>query len=322
VSILVFGGAGFVGSYLVRKLIDEGEEVVALDVAMPDPPPPALRDVLNRTKFEYCHGEYASEVVKMITKHKAHAVVNLVTSSSSDLELNPQRAVRINLDTQINILEAAKTFGLKRVVSSSSGHVYGAGRSEAVTEESLLKPDTLYGACKVMNEYLGDHYHRHFGVDYVALRLCLIFGWGRAQRKSVSHRGPWIVELFENPARGLPAKIPLAGTRLSMVYVKDLVNAIILALRASDLNHRVFDVVNEPHTKAEAAEIVKKLVPDAKIDVDMDGAFGAPHAPDRPTPRAWEDKRITAELGYRPRYSFEEGIRDYISMVKANQFRW
>jgi len=321
-SILVFGGVGFVGSYLVRKLIDEGEDVVALDVTLPDPPPPALRDVFSRLKFDYCHGEYSSEVVKMITKYKAHAVVNLVTSSSSDLELNPQRAVRINLDTQINILEAAKTFGLKRVVSSSSGHVYGAGRFEAVNEESLLKPDTLYGACKVMNEYLGDHYHRHFGVDYVALRLCLIYGWGRAQRKSVSHRGPWIVELFENPARGLPAKIPLAGTRLSMVYVKDLANAIILALRASDLKHRVFDVVNEPHTKADAAEIVKKLIPDAKIDIDMDGAFGARHAPDHPTPRAWQDKRITTELGYHPRYSLEEGISEYISMVKGNQFHW
>jgi nucleoside-diphosphate-sugar epimerase len=321
-SILVFGGAGFVGSYLVRKLLEEGEDVVALDVAMPDPPPPALRDVLKKVKFEYCHGEYAAEVIKMVTKHKAHAVVNLVTSSSSDLELNPQRAVRINLETQINILEAAKTFGLKRVVFSSSGHVYGAGRSEAVHEESLLKPDTLYGACKTMNEYLGAHYQKHFGVDYVALRLCLIFGWGRAQRKSVSHRGPWIIELFENPARGLPAKIPLAGTKLSMVYVKDLVAAIILALRASDLKHRVFDVVNEPHTKAEAAEIVRKLIPDAQVELDMEGAFGAPYAPDHPTPRAWQNKRITAQLGYRPKYSFEEGISDYVSMVKADQFKW
>ena len=321
-SILVFGGAGFVGSYLVRKLLDEGEDVVALDVTMADPPPPALRDVLKKVKFEYCHGEYAAEVTKMVTKHKAHAVVNLVTSSSSELELNPQRAVRINLETQINILEAAKTFGLKRVVSSSSGHVYGAGRREAVNEESLLKPDTLYGACKAMNEYLGTHYHKHFGVDYVALRLCLIFGWGRAQRKSVSHRGPWIVELFENPARGLPAKVPLAATKLSIVYVKDLVSAIILALRATELKHRVFDVVNEPHTKAEAAEIVKRLIPDARIDVDMEGAFGAAHAPDHPTPRAWQNKWITEELGYRPKYSFEDGISDYVSMVKANQFRW
>jgi nucleoside-diphosphate-sugar epimerase len=54
----------------------------------------------------------------------------------------------------------------------------------------------------------------------------------------------------------------------------------------------------------------------------MEGAFGAPHAPDHPTPRAWQNKRITAQLGYRPKYSFEEGISDYVSMVKANQFKW
>ena len=53
-SVLVFGGAGFLGSYLVRKLMDEGYEAIALDVAMPDPPMPPLRDVKEKLKFEYC----------------------------------------------------------------------------------------------------------------------------------------------------------------------------------------------------------------------------------------------------------------------------
>jgi len=321
-SILVFGGAGFIGSYLVRKLTDEGEDVVALDVAMPDPPMPPFRDILERVKFEYCHGEYLSEVVKMISKYKAQYVVNLVTSYSPDLELNPLRAVRLNLETHINILEAAKVFGLKRVVSASSGHVYGSGRSDIVDENSLLKPDTLYGACKAMNEYLGLHYNQHVGVDNVALRFSLILGWGRGQRKVISHRGPWIVELFENSLRGLPVRIPFASVKGSIVYVKDLVTAIILALRATQLKHRVFDVVSEPHSKAQAAEIVKKLIPEAKIELDMEGAFGADHPGEHPTLRAWENKRITQELGYQPRYSFEEGIADYITMARSNKFKW
>lgn len=321
-SILVFGGAGFVGSYLVRKLMDEGEEVVALDVVMPDPPMPPFRDRLVKVQFEYCHGEYFSEVVKMVTKHHAQYVVNLVTSYSPDLELNPQRTLRINLETQLNILEAAKVFGMKRVVSASSGHVYGAGRDDIVDEESLLKPDTLYGACKMMNEYLGMHYKKHFGVDYVALRFSLILGWGRGLRKVASHRAPWIVELFENPLHGLPVKLPFASAKSSVVYVKDLVAAVILALKAPKLEHCVFDIVSEPHSKAEAAAVVEKLVPDAKIELDMDGAFGLERSYEHPTQRAWRDKRITQELGYQPKYSFEDAIADYITMARSNTFKW
>ncbi len=321
-SILVFGAVGFVGSHVVRKLMDDGEDVVALDVMMPDPPMPPLRDVMDKLKFEFCHGEYASEVNKMVTKYKADRIINLVTSYSPDFEANPPRAVHINLDTQMNILEAAKNFGVKRVVQSSSGHVYGAGRAELLDESSLPKPDTLYGACKAMNEYLGLHYHEHFGVDYVALRFCLVLGWGRGQRKVVSHRGPWIVELFERPLAGLPVKIPFASSTGSIVYVKDLVKIILTVLRASKLPHRIYDVVSEPRSKAQAAEIVRKLIPDAKIELDMNGAFGAERPPERQTCCAWENMRLTQDFGYKHEYSYEEAITDYIRMAKANQFKW
>jgi UDP-glucose 4-epimerase len=321
-SILIFGGAGFVGSHVVRKLMDEGEDVVALDVMMPDPPMPPLHDVMDKLRFEFCHGEYASEVNNVVSKYKADRIINLVTSYSPDFEANPPRAVDINLHTQINILEAAKNFGIKRVVQSSSSHVYGAGRPEVVAEDSLAKPDTLYGACKAMNEYLGEHYHKHFGVDHVALRFCLVLGWGRGQRKVVSHRGPWIVELFERPLAGLPVKVPFAASKGSIIYVKDLVAIILTVLRAQQLPHRVYDVVTDPRSKAQAAAIVKELLPAAQIEIDMHGAFGEERPPERMTQRAWQNPRLTQDFGYKDKYSFKEAIADYFRMAQANKFTW
>ena len=321
-STLVFGGAGFVGSHVVRKLMDEGEDVVALDMMMPDPPMPPLRDVIDKLKFEYCHGEYASEVNNAVRKHKGDRIINLVTSYSPDFEKNPPRGVDINLHTQLNILEAARNFGIQRVVQSSSGHYYGPDRGEWLDEESFAAPDTLYGACKAMNEYLGLHYQKHFGVDFVALRFSLVLGWGRGQRKFISDRGPWIVDLFERPLAGLPVKIPYAAKEGSVVYIKDLVMIILTVLRAEKLPHRVYDVVTEPRSKAQAAEIVRKLLPAAQIELDMNGAFGKSWPVEKPPRRAWKKMRLTGDFGYRHHYSFEAAIADYIKMAQADKFSW
>src|SRR4249920_3631358 len=321
-STLVFGGAGFVGSHVVRKLIDEGEDVVALDIGMPDPPMPPLRDVMGKLKFEYCHGEYAAEVDSAVSRHKADRIINLVTSYLPDFEKNPPRGVDINLHTQLNILEAARNFGVKRVVQSSSGHYYGPDRGEWVSEDSLANPDTLYGACKAMNEYLGQHYHEHFGVDFVALRFSLVLGWGRGQRKFISDRGPWIVDIFEKPLAGLPVRIPYAAKEGSVVYIKDLVTIVMTVLMAAQLPHRVYDVVTEPRSKAQAAEIVRKLIPGAQIELDMNGAFGEKWPVEKPPKRAWEKMRLTQDFNYQHKYSFEAAIADYIQMARANKFSW
>jgi nucleoside-diphosphate-sugar epimerase len=158
-------------------------------------------------------------------------------------------------------------------------------------------------------------------VDFVALRYSSNYGWGRGQRKLLS-RASWAVDLFENPVQGLPVRVPFAAVKNSFVYVKDSVLATLLALRAAQLNRRVFDVVSEPYSKADAAEVVKKLVPDAKIEMDMTGAFGSDSPPERPTLISWQNKTIEKELGYKPRYSLEAGITDYIAMLKTGTFKW
>jgi nucleoside-diphosphate-sugar epimerase len=101
-----------------------------------------------------------------------------------------------------------------------------------------------------------------------------------------------------------------------------LVTIILTVLHAAKLSHRVYDVVTEPVSKAEAAAIVKKLIPDAEIELDMNGAFGEERPPEQMTQRAWEKPRLTQDFDYRQKYSFEGAVTDYIQMAQANQFKW
>src|SRR5215472_1477936 len=145
-STVVFGGAGFIGSYVVRRLVDEGEQVIVADITFPDPPMPPLVDIAGKFAFEVCHAEYASQIINVVAKYRPDYIFNFVPSYSPQYELNPSRGVRINLDTHINILEAGKTFGVKRVIFASSALVYGSGRNDVVDEESLPKPELFYSA--------------------------------------------------------------------------------------------------------------------------------------------------------------------------------
>jgi UDP-glucose 4-epimerase len=317
-TTLVFGGAGFIGSYLVRRLVDEGEQVIVGDIAFPDPPMPPLVDIGAKFTFEVCHAEYASQVINVVAKHRPDYIFNFVPSYSPQYELNPSRGVRINLGSHINILESCKTFGVKRVIFASSALIYGTGRKDVVDEECLPRPELLYSACKVTNEYLGVHYNRHFGVDCISLRLSSSFGWGRGQRKLES-RGPWTVELFENPLKGLPVVLERPYDSSSLVYVKDVVKAAILVMRAPTLKHSIYDVLSEPRSKAEAASIVRALIPEAKIDL-VGGQSAGEHS--LPVQRSGQKTRIQSELGYEPSFTFKESIEDYLSMARAEKFRW
>jgi nucleoside-diphosphate-sugar epimerase len=88
------------------------------------------------------------------------------------------------------------------------------------------------------------------------------------------------------------------------------------------LPHRVYDVVTEPRSKAQAAEIVRKLLPRAEIELDLDGAFGESWPVEKPPRRAWKEMRLMHDFGYRHHYSFEAAITDYITMAQADKFSW
>jgi len=174
------------------------------------------------------------------------------------------RPLKINCIGFNNVLEVARIMGVKRVVWASSVAVYGSPeyyQTQPVDEDAPTNPTTFYGACKVLDEYLGVHYAKKFGVDTIGLRPTVLYGPGRWYRGLST----FTYDLFVNPALGRSAKVDYGDQTVDWIYIKDVAKAFILAYYVKETKHKIFNISGQVATVKEAAECVRKILPNADI---------------------------------------------------------
>ncbi len=174
---LVTGGAGFIGSHLVKMLLANGQQVkVADDFSsgslqnLPTSNPHLT--VLKGNILDLAFLKQAAQGVDYILHHAALVSVPLSTE-------RPNETYAINVQGTANVLEAAKTAQVKRVVFASSCAVYGTGDGTPLTEQSPLRPATPYALSKMQGEEICRSYRELYGVDYVILRYFNVYGPGQ-----------------------------------------------------------------------------------------------------------------------------------------------
>lgn len=299
------GGTGFIGSHLVRRLVKEKQDVVAYDFF---PNVSAIADVVD--KVAVVRGDILDpiQLVEVIKRHNVEYVVHLAYLLLPESGENPTRAVRINCEGTNVVFDVAKVANIKRVVWASSIAVYGPSidyGDRPVNEDDSTRPITIYGACKLFNEQMGQHYCEKLGVDNIGLRFTYVYGPGR-----ITGETAFVSDLIEKPALGEPAKIPHGDSEINWQYVKDAVNAIVLACRVKKTEHRIFNTCGQPRSVREAADYIKKLLPEAIIDLEPGCARGM-------LPMRIDITRARRELGYEPSYTMEKGIKEYINVIRV-----
>lgn len=183
-SVLVIGGRGFVGSHIVRRLLDEDARIHVFG-------PPMADDLLTGLEGRFCETEGSVEdreaILRAIRDSGAEAVVTTAAYSagrrglmkSGDAESD--RALAVNVLGLRNVLEAALQSGLRRVVWTDSTVVYGpedAYPNSRVDESAERAPITFYGLTKVLGEDIARYYRDRHGMEIVGLRLPLVLGAG------------------------------------------------------------------------------------------------------------------------------------------------
>ncbi|RRV12603.1 NAD-dependent epimerase/dehydratase family protein [Pseudomonas saudiphocaensis] len=236
--ILVTGGAGFIGSNLVDALLARGYSVRVLDNLST-----GKRSNLPADKrVELIEGDVADAQVVRSALQGCAAVVHLAAVASVQASVDdPVGTHRSNLIGTLNVCEAMRETGVRRVVFASSAAVYGNnGEGQAIDEDTPKSPLTPYAADKLASEHYLDFYRRQHGLEPVVFRFFNIYG----PRQDPSSPYSGVISIFtERAQQGLPIAVFGDGEQTrDFLYVGDLVELLVQALEVATVEEGAINV--------------------------------------------------------------------------------
>ncbi len=314
-AYLVTGGTGFIGSRVVRDLVNRGETVVAFDWA---PSTAALESVISAEKIKEQVHIVAGDVtdyallVRTFKDYDVRKVIHLASLMYLDVNANPLRGIRINCEGTANVFEAARFLGLEKVVWESSGSVFGPPQKyaeEYIPNDAPHYPQNLYGAAKSFNEQVAAYYAGRYHMDITALRLVMVYGPGQKRGRTAQI----IQELVANPALGKPGRVPAAlDNILGWVYIDDAARATVMASDAVRPPTLAYSISGDVCTVGDIAEYVKTLVPGAELSfLPAEKSRG-----DAIMAVKYDMAPFEHEVGYRPQWTMQDGIRETLNAVR------
>lgn len=311
-TVLVTGGAGFIGSHTVKRLVTDGYKVIIVDnfnsyydpalknarlnIFLKETPHTLYRKSLEDT--EALHDIFKHHKIDFICHQAAQAGVRYAAKA-------PLVYGNSNLIGTINILEMAKTYGVKGVVIASSSSVYGDATHFPIKEEDVTdKPISLYAATKRSCELIAHSYHHLYQIPITCLRYFTVYGpWGRPDMALFS--------FTEKALNHKPIEVYGQGNMArDFTYVDDIVDGIV---RAIALN-APFEILNLGRGKPEELLDMIKLIERytkktiEKTFLDMQPGDVA---------KTWADNtKAKALLGWEPHIYLEEGVKRFVDWYR------
>jgi UDP-glucose 4-epimerase len=302
---LVTGGAGFIGSYLIPRLLDKGMAVVVFDMAKE---PAALAPV--RDRITYVRGDLASDadLYRVMMQEQITDVFHLGAILAGPCEENPVYGFRINFHATQTLLDASVALGVNRFFMMSSISVFGRDVSEPVADDARKNPETVYGQTKLACEHLLRWYHRKKGLDTRALRFSWVFGPGRITGITALYSSL----ILDAVARSEPITVTNPEERGDWLYIRDAVGAIISLWDAEDPKQRIYNIAGGVHSIGEVVKIAQKIKPESSVSLVPSGQAQSPY------PAAYDDRVARSEIGWAPRYTIEAAVREHIDIVSRH----
>jgi UDP-glucose 4-epimerase len=301
--ILVTGGAGFLGSHLVRRLSAAGIPCTALVHAGPTPAPGGPHGAVAWVRRDLT---VSQEVDALVAKVRPEIVFHLAAVVGGERSLDfADRVLRVNLVATHDLLRALGgpqpdvAGGVRRIVLVGSGEEYGRQESLPCTEELPARPVSPYSASKAATTQFALLYQRLFGLPVVVLRPFVVYGPGQRP-------GMMLPSLLRALVAGREFPLTAGEQTRDFVHVDDVIDCLLAAAGAGGVEGEIFNVCSgEERSIREVAEIAARL---AGVDAAILRFGAVPYRDNEVWRLVGSNEKAGSILGWSPRVGLEEGL--------------
>lgn len=300
-NYLVTGGAGFIGSAIVRALLREGAERVAVLDNLESGKPENLDEVRRQVDLQRADIRRYEEIAPLfrgvdVVFHEA-AIPSVPRSIAE-----PVPSHETNIDGTFNVLRAAAAAGVRRVIYAASSSAYGDTEELPKVETMLPRPKSPYALQKLVGEHYMKIFHDTWGIETVSLRYFNVYG----PRQDPSSPYSGVLSLFMKAIleRRSPTIYGDGEQSRDFTFVDDVADLNLKAAAAQGVAGRMYNGGNGGRiTLNQAWKLLQEIE-----GVSIPAEYGPPRAGDVRDSQA-DTRAAVSELGHAPRFSFEEGMR-------------
>lgn len=322
-TILITGGAGFIGSTLADRLIDENNKVIVID-NFNDYYDPKLKENNVKRNLNNCNYKLkridirdTKELDKVFAENKIDIIVHLAAMAGVRPSIeNPLLYQEVNgIGTQ-NILELSHKYNVKKLVMASSSSVYGNCKETPFKEDFIVDyAISPYAATKKSNEIIAHVYHHLYDMNIIMMRFFTVYGPKQRPDLAINK---FTRLMLENKS------IPMFGdgnTARDYTYVDDIVDGITRCMRYVDINSNVYEIINLGNSSPiSLKEMINTIGEVLEIKPDIEKLPMQPGDVDITYADISKAKKL---IGYEPKTKFKEGIEKFIEWYKGenNDFK-